>query len=81
MTKKISSNTEKYQDHIPWSFAYKVVYIYDNFSKLVALYRRKMQSIHLLKQFLKKNENHKNLIKNILIKIWSCHKKMKKDFN
>ena len=33
-----TSYTEKYQDHIPCSFAYKVVCIDDNFNKLVFLY-------------------------------------------
>ena len=35
------SYTEKYQDHIPCSFAYKVVCIDDKFSKPVVLYRGK----------------------------------------
>ena len=37
---KNSSYTEKYQDHVPSSFAYKVVCIVDRFSKTVVLYRR-----------------------------------------
>ena len=36
-----ASYTEKYQGHIPCSFAYKVVYIDDRFSKPVVLYRGK----------------------------------------
>ena len=36
------SYTRKYQDHIPCSFAYKVVCIDDKFSKDVVLYREKM---------------------------------------
>ena len=48
-----TSYTEKYQKHIPCSFAYKVVCIDDKFSKPVVLYRGKMQFIDLLKQFLK----------------------------
>ena len=35
---KSISYTEKYQDHIPYSFAYKVVCIDDKFSKPAALY-------------------------------------------
>ena len=48
-----TSYTEKYQKHIPCSFAYKVVCIDGKFSKLVVLYRGKMQFIDSLKQFLK----------------------------
>ena len=51
---KNSSYTKKYQAHIPFIFPYKVVCIDDRFSKPVALYRgKKMQSIDVLKQFLK----------------------------
>ena len=51
--KNNTSYTEKYQDHIPWSFAYKVVCIYNKYSKKVVLYRKKMHFINSLKQFLK----------------------------
>ena len=36
-----TSYTEKYQDHIPCSFDYKVVCVDDKFSKSVVLYRAK----------------------------------------
>ena len=36
-----TSYTEKNQEHIPCSFAYKVVYADDKFSKLVVFYRSK----------------------------------------
>ena len=39
--KNNASYTEKYQDHIPCSFSYKVVCIDNKFSKKVVLYRRK----------------------------------------
>ena len=39
--KNNSSCTEKYQSHIPCSFAYKVVCIDNKFSKKVVLYRGK----------------------------------------
>ena len=51
--KNNTSYTEKYQDHIPCSFAYKVVCIDNKFSKKVVLYRGKMYLINSLKQFLK----------------------------
>ena len=47
------SYTEKYQDHIPCSFAYKIVCIDDRFIKPTIIYRVKMQLMNLLKQFLK----------------------------
>ena len=39
------SYTSKYQDHIPYSFAYKVVCIDDKYSKNVVLYRGKMKNL------------------------------------
>ena len=39
--KNNGSYTKKYQDHIPCSFAYKVVCVDNKFSKRVVLYRRK----------------------------------------
>ena len=48
-----TSYTEKYQQHIPFSFAYKFVCVDDKFSKSVVLYRGKMQFIDLSKQFLR----------------------------
>ena len=47
------SYTEKYQDHVPCSFSYKVVCIDNKFSKKVVFYRGKILFIGLLKQFLK----------------------------
>ena len=42
---KNTSYTEKYRNHIPYSFAYKLVCIYDKFSKPVVLYRGKEHSL------------------------------------
>ena len=47
------SYTGKHQDHIPCSFAYKVVCVDNKFRKDVVLYRGKMLLTNLLKQFLK----------------------------
>ena len=44
--------TEKYQDHIPCSFAYKAICIDNKFSKKVVLCRGKMLPKSSLKQFL-----------------------------
>ena len=40
-SKNNGSYTEKYQDHIPCSFAYKVVCVDNKFSKKIVLYREK----------------------------------------
>ena len=47
----ITSCTENYQNHIPYSFANKVVCINDKFSEEVVLINEKNESINLLKQF------------------------------
>ena len=39
--KNNSSYTEKYQDHVPCSFACKVVYVDNKFSEKVVLYKRR----------------------------------------
>ena len=49
----VFSYTKKYQDHIPCSFACKLVCVDDKFSKDVVLYRGKMQFINLFSVFLK----------------------------
>ena len=41
------SYTEKYQDHIPCSFVYKVVCVDNKFSKKVVLYRRKKRCLQI----------------------------------
>ena len=46
------SYTRKYKDHIPCSFAYKVFYIDNKFSKKVVLYRGKNAANKILNQFL-----------------------------
>ena len=51
--KNNTSYTEKYQAHIPCSFAHKIVCVDDRFSKPVVLYSGKIRFIDSLKQFLK----------------------------
>ena len=51
--KNNGSYTEKYQDHIPCSFAYNFLCVDNKFSKKVVLYRGKMLFTNLLKEFLK----------------------------
>ena len=79
--KNNGSYTEKYQTHIPCSFAYQVACVDNKFNKGVVLYRGKMLVTDLLKQFLKSMIIvKKNDKKNILIRILLCLQK-KKDFN
>ena len=47
------SYSKKYQDHIPYSFAYKVVCIDDKFTKPIADLEVKMLLMNFLKRFLK----------------------------
>ena len=46
------SHARKYQDHIPSSFAYKVVCVDNKYNKKILLYRRRNTVINLLNQFL-----------------------------
>ena len=62
-----TSYAEKYQDHIPCSFVYKVVCINDRFSKPVVLYRRK----HAFYRF----------IEAVLEEYRYCKKAIRKNFN
>ena len=54
--KKVKCNegsyTEKYQDHIPCSFAYKIVCIDDKFTKLTIIYRSENAGYEFIKAFL-----------------------------
>ena len=63
----ITSCTEKYQDHIPCSFAYKVVYTDSTFIKKAALYRGK-NSVYIF-------------IEAILEEHYYCQKIIKKHFS
>ena len=44
--------TEKYQDHIPCSFAYKLVCVDNKFSKPVAFYRGENAAYNFIKMML-----------------------------
>ena len=65
--KNTTSNAEKYQDHIPSSFAYKVVFVDNIFSKKIALY-------------MGKNTIYR-FIESILAEYYYCKKIIKKHFN
>ena len=67
-----TSYTEKYQDHIPNSFGYKVVCADDNLSKTIFLYRGKNAVYKFIDAVLKEDDYCKRWWMNILIKILSC---------
>ena len=48
--------TKKYQDHVPCSFAYKVVCINDRFTKPIDVYRGKNTAYEFIKAILKENK-------------------------
>ena len=80
--KNNGSYTEKYQDHIPCSFAYKVACVDNKSSKKVVLYRGKNAVYRFIKAILEEYDYCKKRYKSILIKILLClQKKKKKDFN
>ena len=58
---------KKYQDHVPCSFAYKVVYINDSFTKPIAVFRGQNAAYEFIKAILKEYKY--------------CKKVMKKHFN
>ena len=57
------SYTEKYQDHISCSFAYKVVCVDNKFSKKVVLYRGKSAAYKLFEVILKEHKYFKKVMK------------------
>ena len=61
--KNDSSYTEKYQDHIPCSFPYKVVCIGNKFSKRVVLHRGKNATCRFIKAVLEEYDYCKKMIK------------------
>ena len=50
---------KKYQDHIPCSFAYKVVCVDDRFTKTIVVFRGENVVYQFLKQFLKRKSTAK----------------------
>ena len=46
----------KYQDHIPCSFDYKVVFIHDRFSKPIVAFRGENAAYKFIKATLEENE-------------------------
>ena len=61
--KNNGSYTEKHQDHIPCSFAYKVVCIDNKFSKKVVLYRARNAACKFIKAILEEYDYCRRIIK------------------
>ena len=60
---KNGSYTEKYQDHVPCSFAYKVVCVDNNFSKDVVMYKEKNAAYKFIEAVLEEYDYCKRIIK------------------
>ena len=54
---------KKYQDHVPCSFAYKVVCIDDKFTKPIVAFRGENATYEFIKAILKEYEYCKNVMK------------------
>ena len=71
--KKVKCNegsyTEKHQDHIPCSFAYKVACIDNRFTKPTIIYRVKNAAYEFIKTIFKEHEYCKNIIEEHFNKI------------
>ena len=59
------SYTEKYQDHIPCSFAYTIVCIDDRFTKPTIMYRGENAAYEFIKAILKEYKYCKKIMKKI----------------
>ena len=63
------SYSKKYQDHVPCSFAYKLVCVDDKFSKEIVLCRGENAAFKFIETIVKVHEYCRIVIKNILRKI------------
>ena len=62
------SYTKKYQDHIPCSFAYKVVCIYDRFTEPIVVYRGENAAYIFIRAILNEYKYCKKVMKKHFIK-------------
>ena len=63
------SYSKKYQDHIPCSFAYKLVCVNDKFSKPIVVYIGKNAAYKFIEAILKEYEYCKKVMEKHLTKI------------
>ena len=76
-----NSHTIKYQDHVPCSFAYKVVCVDNKFSKKVKLYGDENVVCEFISAILNEYKYCRKVVKNISTKILLCLQKKMKDLN
>ena len=62
------SYTKKYQDHVPCSFAYKVVCINNKFSKPILVFRGENVAYEFIKAILKENKYCKKNTEKVFLK-------------
>ena len=53
----------KYQDHVPYSFAYKLVCVDDEFTKPIVVFRGKNAAYEFIKAILKESEYFRKVMK------------------
>ena len=63
------SYTKIYHEHVPCSYAFKVVCIDDRFSKSIVVFRGKNAAYEFIKAILEEHKYCKKIMKNILTKI------------
>ena len=89
------SYSKKYQDHIPCSFAYKLVCVDDKFTKLIVIFRGENAAYEFIKAILKeyqycKKVMNKHFSKNLIVSeeeeefqsrnmCWICEKLIEND--
>ena len=69
MLKVMKVLTQKYQDHIPCSFAYKLVCVDDKFTKPIVVFRGENAASKFIKAILNKYQYCKKVVKKHFKKI------------
>ena len=64
----VGSRTKYYQDHIPWSFSYKLVCVDNKLSKPIVLYKGKNAAYKFIEAILEEYEYCKRVMKKHLNK-------------
>ena len=64
------SYSKKYQDHVPCSFAYKLVCVDDKFSKSIVVFRGENAANEVYKAILKEYQFRKKVVKKHFNKNW-----------
>ena len=64
------SYTKEYHEHVPYSYAFKVICVDDRFSKPIVVYRGKKAVYEFIKAILEKHKYCKKIMKKNFKKIW-----------